>query len=126
MVGDFNQKLEIPRNVTPWLATIAVRETADNPEAARVTLGSSILIDDHIPFLISGFPALNLIDFEYGSAPGKNDYWHTPEDTIDKIDPNSLHKTGNLVVGILNRIERGDDVPPELKPPRQNTANTAQ
>ena len=125
MVGDSNQKLEIPRNVTPWLATIAVKESSANPGNARVSLGSSIVIDDHVPFLVNGFPALNLIDFEYGSAPGRHDYWHTAEDSIDKIDPNSLHKAGNLVVGIINRIERGEDVPPEFGPTPQNNASPA-
>ena len=125
MVGDFDQKLEIPRNVTPWLATIAVKESAANPENARVSLGSNIVIDDHLPFIINCFPSLILIDFEYGSAPGKHDYWHTAEDTIDKIDPNSLQKVGNIVVGIINRIERGEDVPPELRPPPQHNASQA-
>lgn len=43
--------------------------------------------DDHIPFLRAGVPSLNLIDFDYG--PG-NAYWHTPADTLDKLDVRSF------------------------------------
>ena len=43
--------------------------------------------DDHIPFLRVGVRSLNLIDFDYG--PG-NSYWHTSEDTIDKLDERSF------------------------------------
>ena len=58
MVGDSNQKLEIPRNVTPWLATVAVKESSANPENARVSLGQNIVIDDHLPFIMNGFLSL--------------------------------------------------------------------
>lgn len=125
MVGDENLKLEIPRNVTPWLAKIAIQESAANPDCAPVSLASSAIIDDHLPFIFSRFAAIDLIDFEYGSAPGKHDYWHTDKDTIDKISPTSLFKTGSLVLAMLARIEDGRGLPPELQPadaaPKPNT-----
>ena len=58
--------------------------------------------DDHVPFLEAGFKAIDLIDFEYGSAPGLNDYWHTDKDTVDKISEESLFTAGKLVVGMLD------------------------
>lgn len=116
MVGDANLKLEIPRNVTPWLAKIAIQESEANPACARVSLASSAIIDDHLPFIFNRFAAIDLIDFEYGSAPGKHDYWHTDHDTIDKISPDSLYKTASLVLAMLARIEDGTGLPPELQP----------
>jgi len=117
MIGDFNQKIQIPRNVTPWLARMAIQEAAALPAHTRplVVLAEHAIIDDHLPFIVNHFPAVNLIDFEFGSEPGKNDYWHTPEDTIDKISPDSLQKAGALALAMLARIERGDGVPPELR-----------
>ncbi len=38
--------------------------------------------DDHAPFLRLGVTAVDLIDFEYGEG---NEYWHTEEDTMDKL-----------------------------------------
>ena len=48
---------------------------------------------------------VNLIDFDYGSEPGKNDYWHTVQDTMDKISDTSLLKAGMLVAEVLNMLE---------------------
>lgn len=115
MIGDFNQIIQIPRNVTPWLARMAIQEAKALRNGPRVILADNAVIDDHLPFIVSRFPAIDLIDFEFGSAPGKNDYWHTPEDTIDKISADSLYKAGALAFAMLARIEGGDGVPSELR-----------
>jgi len=49
-------------------------------------------------------PALVLIDFEYGSRPGLNDYWHTPEDTLDKLSADSLRIVGEVTLDLLQRV----------------------
>lgn len=41
------------------------------------------ILDDHVPFLDAGVPAADLIDFDYP-------YWHTLEDTADKVSAESL------------------------------------
>jgi glutaminyl-peptide cyclotransferase len=48
------------------------------------------LIDDHIPFLRRGIPAVDIIDFDYP-------YWHTTQDTPDKVSPQSLERVGRVV-----------------------------
>ena len=58
--------------------------------------------DDHLAFVEAGYKAITLIDFNYGSAPGKNDYWHTPLDSIDKISEESLFVSGKIVTEMLN------------------------
>ena len=55
--------------------------------------------DDHVAFLGRGYPAVDLIDFEYGP---QNAYWHTPQDTMDKISEDSLLKSGKIVAELLN------------------------
>lgn len=52
------------------------------------------VLDDHVPFLQAGVPAINLIDFDYP-------HWHTTADTVDKCSPDSLDQVGRLVVGLL-------------------------
>jgi len=124
-VGDRSLKLEIPRNVTPWLARIALEEGVARPEAADVSLASAIIIDDHLPFILSRFSAIDLIDFEYGSGLGCHDYWHTMEDSIDKISPDSLYKSGALALAMLARIEAGAGPPPEQQPRPATAGNGA-
>ena len=60
--------------------------------------------DDHDPFVKAGIPAIDLIDFEYG-RDGNLDYWHTPEDTLEKLSTRSLERTGTLVLKALPDVE---------------------
>lgn len=55
--------------------------------------------DDHIPLIESGVRAINVIDFEYG--PG-NGYWHTLEDTADKVSARSLQIVGDVAVSLVS------------------------
>lgn len=48
------------------------------------------MIDDHLPFVERGIPAVNIIDFDYP-------FWHTVEDTADKASPDSLARVGHTL-----------------------------
>ncbi|MFZ5918307.1 MAG: M28 family peptidase [Chloroflexota bacterium] len=48
------------------------------------------LIDDHRPFIDVGIPAIDIIDFDYP-------FWHTTEDTADKVEPASLERVGRVL-----------------------------
>ena len=60
--------------------------------------------DDHAPFLRAGVDALDIIQL---STYGINDseYWHTKEDTLDKISAKSLKIVGDAVIASLPKIE---------------------
>lgn len=65
----------------------------------------SIGDDDHMPFLRAGIPAVDIIDFEYGRGHMDNSYWHSDEDTLDKISAESLKIVGDVVLISLPKIE---------------------
>lgn len=48
------------------------------------------MLDDHTPFLEKGIPAVDIIDFDYP-------YWHTTEDTADKVSAESLGAVGDTL-----------------------------
>lgn len=52
------------------------------------------MIDDHLPFARMGIPAVDIIDFDYP-------YWHTIEDTCDKVSPESLERVGRVLESLL-------------------------
>ena len=52
------------------------------------------LIDDHLPFIYAGITAIDIIDFDYP-------YWHTSEDTLDKVSPQSLKTVGDVLMAWL-------------------------
>ena len=105
MIGD--RDLVIPRDTqsTPWLSGIVwatarrlglERHFPDQPQTVE---------DDHAPFLDTGVAAALLIDLDYGGPPGRNAYWHTPEDTLDKLSPESLRVVGTVILEALPAIE---------------------
>ncbi len=49
------------------------------------------LLDDHTPFINAGIPTVLVIDFDYV-------YWHTNEDTPDKISQRSLRIVGETLM----------------------------
>ncbi|HEY2343390.1 MAG TPA: M28 family peptidase [Chthoniobacteraceae bacterium] len=55
------------------------------------------ITDDHVPLgRIARIPAIDLIDFNYV-------YWHTADDTLDKINPESLRKAGAVTLYFLRQ-----------------------
>ena len=60
------------------------------------------LRDDHLAFIAGGVPSVVLIDFSYG--PG-NAWWHTTDDTLDKLSAASLQTVGEIVVAGLPALE---------------------
>ena len=58
-----------------------------------------------MPFLRAGIPAVDVIDFEYGEGEGDNSYWHTAEDTLDKLSARSLKIVGDVILLSLPKIE---------------------
>ncbi len=48
------------------------------------------MLDDHTPFLEKNIPAVDIIDFDYK-------YWHTTQDTPDKISAQSLQAVGDTL-----------------------------
>jgi glutaminyl-peptide cyclotransferase len=55
--------------------------------------------DDHAPFLRAGVEAMDIIQLS------TYQYWHTKEDTLDKISAKSLKIVGDAVIGSLPKIE---------------------
>ena len=59
----------------------------------RTQIGGSIR-DDHEPLLQAGVRAIDVIGWPY-------DYWHTVEDTLDKVSAASLQIVGDVAVALL-------------------------
>lgn len=104
MIGDRDLAVTVPRNGTPWLITELFESAREAGVRERFSLYRHEIGDDHEPFLRAGMPAVNLIDFHFGSAPGLNDYWHTPQDRMDKLAPESLDLVGRVVLRMLARM----------------------
>ncbi len=100
MIGDSNFRLVWETGSTPSLLTM-VWDLADSLgySAAFPRQGGPVS-DDHVPFLNAGVPALDLINFESQST-----FWHTPEDTMDKLSAKSFQILGHVVTELIPRLE---------------------
>ena len=54
--------------------------------------------DDHLSFLKRGVPCVDVIDLEIP-------YWHTPQDTLDKISAKSLAITGHVLLETIKQMQ---------------------
>jgi glutaminyl-peptide cyclotransferase len=57
--------------------------------------------DDHYSFIQRGVAGCDLIDFSVEKT-----YWHTPQDTLDKIDPRSLAIVGHVLLQAIPALEK--------------------
>lgn len=107
MVGDRDLTITIPRNSAAALIVALFQAAEAEGTRGYFSLAAREMLDDHQPFMAAGMPAIDIIDYEYGSAPGQNDYWHTPADTMDKLSAQSLAIIGRTVLRLLNGINSG-------------------
>jgi glutaminyl-peptide cyclotransferase len=100
MIGDKNLRLVWDTNSVASIRKL-VWDVADSLgySAAFPRQGSAIT-DDHMPFINAGVRALDLIDFD-----SQNSFWHTPQDTLDKLDPHSLEVIGTVVMKSIEELE---------------------
>jgi glutaminyl-peptide cyclotransferase len=106
MIGDKDLTVTIPRNGAPELISAVFSAAAEGGVRGKFSLSGGGVLDDHQPFIEAEMPAVDLIDFEYGSAPRLNDYWHTAEDTLDKLSADSLEIIGQVVLRVVNGLTR--------------------
>ena len=57
--------------------------------------------DDHLSFSSRGVPVVDLIDMNT-----TGDYWHTPQDTLDKISPKSLAIVGHTLLETIKEFQQ--------------------
>src|SRR6266487_120371 len=100
MIGYKNLQFGRDDMSTRWLVDI-VWETAKhmghgNEFADRV---EGVGGDDHEPFLRAGIDSLDIIQL------GSYEYWHTKDDTLDKVSAKSLQIVGDVLLASLPKIE---------------------
>jgi Zn-dependent M28 family amino/carboxypeptidase len=101
MIGDKELGILQESMSSPQLTRL-VWQTAHDLGYGKYFLNSAQATeDDHLPFLKRGVNALDLIDFDYGP---NNAYWHTAQDTMDKLSAHSLDVVGNVLVAVIRKL----------------------
>jgi len=97
MVGDRSLGITLPADSPAEMA----RDIFAAAEALKLrsyfTYLGRELIDDHVPLNTIGIPTLDIIDFDFP-------WWHTADDTMDKISAQSLQTVGSVALYYLSEF----------------------
>ena len=110
MIGDADLNIDRDQNSTPWLEDIVYQAATRLGYQSHFFARDNQVTDDHIPFMQRGVPCADLIDFDYGY---NNVFWHTPQDTVDKLSPKSLEIAGSTILETVSILDRMDVLPPK-------------
>jgi glutaminyl-peptide cyclotransferase len=95
MIGDANLNIYEEKNSDPELTDqIWQRAEALGYGEQFIPQPRHTILDDHLPFIQAGIPAVDIIDFDYP-------YWHTLGDTADKVSARSLKAVGDVLINWL-------------------------
>ncbi len=101
MTGDKNLHLVWDENSTPSLRK-TVWDVADSlGYTSSFPRHGGGIEDDHMPFIKAGVRSVDMIDFDSQST-----FWHTPQDTMDKLDPHSFDIIGAVVLKAIEELEQ--------------------
>jgi Zn-dependent M28 family amino/carboxypeptidase len=91
MIGDADLNIYKERNSDPELTDEIWQIAAEAGYGEQfIPEPKHSMLDDHTPFLERGIRAIDIIDFDYP-------YWHTSEDTPDKVSAHSLEAVGETL-----------------------------
>jgi glutaminyl-peptide cyclotransferase len=97
MVGDKSLGITLPADSPADMA----RDIFAAAEALKLRSSFTYLdrgmTDDHTPLNAIGIPTIDIIDFDFP-------WWHTADDTIDKISAQSLQIVGSVALYYLSEF----------------------
>jgi glutaminyl-peptide cyclotransferase len=114
MIGDADLNIERESNSTPWLEDVVYKAATRLGYQSHFFRRTLQVSDDHLPFVKRGVPCADLIDFDYGY----NDvFWHTTQDTVDKLSPKSLEIVGSTILETVGTLDKMEPLPPKADVP---------
>jgi glutaminyl-peptide cyclotransferase len=110
MIGDADLDIDRDLNSTPWLEDVVYESATRLGYQSHFFGRNNQVSDDHLPFVKRGVPSADIIDFTYGY---NNVFWHTPQDTVDKLSPKSLQIAGSTMLETVRILDKMDPLPPK-------------
>jgi Zn-dependent M28 family amino/carboxypeptidase len=104
MIGQFGLQIPKEESSTNWLADL-VWKTADRLGYKDVFVNREVgaISDDHDPLLARGIPSVDIIDLNDYISEG---YWHTSQDSLDKVSPRSVAIVGYVILESVGELQK--------------------
>jgi Zn-dependent M28 family amino/carboxypeptidase len=97
MIGDRDLTITLPPDSIPDLAQGILSAAEVLGLRKHFSFYSRDILDDHVPLIRQArIPTIDLIDFDYP-------YWHTADDTLEKLSPESIQKIGAVTLYYLKK-----------------------
>ncbi len=103
MVGPANLKIRRDTNSTKWLTDLVWSKAARLGYQEEFVSTETAIQDDHLPFMRRGVPSVDIIDLIDFSNAG---YWHTTQDSLEKVSPRSLGIVGHVILESVNELQK--------------------
>ena len=91
MIGDRDLTVTLPPDSPPEVAKALLASADALGLREYFRFYDRSIWDDHVPLNQAGIPTIDVIDFDYL-------YWHTADDTLDKLSPESIQKVGAVTL----------------------------
>jgi glutaminyl-peptide cyclotransferase len=104
MIGQYGLQIPKESNSTRWLADL-VWKTADRLGYKSIFVSREVggIDDDHQSFLSRNVPSVDIIDLNDYISEG---YWHTPQDSLDKVSPRSVAIVGYVILESVGELQK--------------------
>ncbi len=96
MIGDSDLTITLPPDSPPEVARNLLASADALGLRKHFSFFNQSIMDDHYPLNRVGIPTIDIIDFDYL-------YWHTADDTLDRLSPDSLQKIGAVTLHQLRQ-----------------------
>ena len=113
MIGDKDLDISDDSNSSQSLRDAMWKAAAEAGDTQYFSHQPGAIDDDHMPFIQAGVNAIDIIDLDYK-------YWHTGQDTMDKLSPQSFEVVGDVVVRMLDALENQPHA--TANPPRRSSS----
>jgi glutaminyl-peptide cyclotransferase len=103
MIGPKELRLDKDTDSTAWLRDMVWKTAVRLGYKDEFTSRETPVEDDHLPFVHRGVPSVDLIDLIGYQESG---YWHTPQDTMDKLSPRSIAIVGHVIIESVGELQQ--------------------
>lgn len=103
MIGPKELRLDKDTDSTAWLRDMVWKTAVRLGYKEEFTSRETPVEDDHLPFVHRGVPSVDLIDLIGYQESG---YWHTPQDTMDKLSPRSIAIVGHVIIESVTELQQ--------------------
>jgi Zn-dependent M28 family amino/carboxypeptidase len=103
MIGQYGLHILRQSDAPKWLNDLVWKKAAELGYKDIFVSEQTTTQDDHDPFLARGVPALDIIDLNDYISEG---FWHTPQDTMDKVSPRSVAIVGYVILESVEELQK--------------------